>query len=99
MQADKVRQLPPVYIQCGSREMLAEQIHEFENLLVSCGVTCTVDEVEGMMPMFQMADEYMSESHLALERVGNYIKNRRGLDEDELRERDIIIKRNNIFQE
>ncbi|MBO4404871.1 MAG: alpha/beta hydrolase fold domain-containing protein [Treponema sp.] len=99
MPEDKVRLLPPIYIQCGKKEMLLDQIHEFENLLVSCGVACTVDEVEDMMSMFQMADEYLSESHLALERVGNYIKNRSGLDEDELREREIIIKRNNIFQE
>ena len=99
MSDEKVKELPPVYIQCGSKEIILEQVMEFENLLESNGVECTLDVVEDMMFMFQMADEYLNESHLAMERVGNFIKNRKNFSDEELRERELIIKRNNIYRE
>lgn len=99
MEDEKVKELPPVYIQCGSKELLLEQYKEFDNLLESHGVSCTLDIEEDMMFMFQIADEYLNESHLALERIGNFIKERRGLDSEELKEREHIIKLNNIYRE
>lgn len=66
--------LPEVYIQMGQEELLAYDVEEFENKLRKANVLCTIDIWKNMIYMFQMADEYLEESHLAMEIVGNHIK-------------------------
>ena len=65
---------PPVYIQMGAKEALLPDAKRFCQKLEDAAVPYKLDVWDGMMHMFQMADEYLAESHLAVERVGNYIK-------------------------
>ena len=51
-----------------------------------------------MMYMFQMADEFLPDSHLAVNRVGEFISKREGDSEEEIEERRKIIKKNNIWE-
>ena len=63
---------PPVYIQMGSREILLKNAKAFAARLESAGVGCTLDEWKDMPFMFQMADEFLPESHLAVEKIGKH---------------------------
>ena len=45
----------------------------FAERLTQKGIKCELDVWDGMMFMFQMADEYLHESHLALDRVGKIV--------------------------
>jgi len=67
--------LPEIYIQIGQDELLLHDISFFENKLKKANVPCTIDIWKNMVYMFQMADEYFEESHLAIETVGKHIKN------------------------
>lgn len=91
---------PPVYIQLGAGEMLYDQSETFRQKLVGAGVSVIMDIWPDMMYMFQMADEFLPESHLAVEKLGKFI-NRRDDTEDEAtrREREEILRKNNIVRE
>ena len=43
----------------------------------------SADIEPGMMHMFQMADEYLNEAHLAIERVGKHIRLHNRIEEEE----------------
>lgn len=90
---------PEVYIQSGENEFLVCQIKALEEKLDSIGVENTVDIVPKMMHMFQMADEYLEEAHFAFERIGKFVNRRDGLSVKEQRERDRLIRENNITVE
>lgn len=64
---------PHVYIQAGEKEILLDDVKRFKSLLDSVNSECTVDVWPGMMHLFQMADEYLEESHLAIQKVGDMI--------------------------
>lgn len=64
---------PPVVIQLGAREALLENAKAFAKRLEDCGNECILDVWPDMMFMFQMADEYLYESHLALDRIGKIV--------------------------
>ena len=64
---------PPVFIQCGENELFLESAKKFKLNLISAGAKCTVDVWEDMMPLFQMADDCLSESHLAIEKIGKML--------------------------
>ena len=64
---------PPVFIQMGSKEILLEDAKEFAERLKKNGCQCELDIWNNMMFMFQMADEYLHESHLALDKVGKVV--------------------------
>lgn len=87
---------PEVYIQCGEKEILLQQSQQLCEMLRRCNVTATLDAVPGMMFMFQMADEYLAESHGAIERIGSYINSQGSLTERELAERRRLMRENNI---
>lgn len=89
---------PPVYIQMGQDEILVRQAIELKNILSQVDVECTMDLWPGMMYMFQMADEFLPDSHLAVNKVGDFISKREGDSAEEIEERQRIIRRNNIFQ-
>jgi acetyl esterase/lipase len=65
---------PPVYIQMGEKEILLADAKRFCQKLEAASVPYELDVWDDMMHLFQMADEYLSESHLAVQRVGNYIR-------------------------
>ena len=87
---------PPVYLQLGEKEILLEQAKELDVLLDKAGIDCTVDVWENMMYMFQMADEFLPESHLAVEKAASYISLRQDESDEERRMREAVLRKNNI---
>lgn len=72
---EKIKDFPPVYIQMGEKELLAGDAQKYKFLLQKAGVNCEIDFWPDMIYMFQLADEYLEESHLAVEKIGKIIKN------------------------
>ena len=70
---EQLKGFPPVFIQMGSKEILLEDAKEFAARLKENGCKCELDVWKGMMFMFKMADEYLHESHLALDKVGKVV--------------------------
>ncbi|MCR4733600.1 MAG: alpha/beta hydrolase [Treponema sp.] len=70
---EQLRHFPPTFIQMGEKEILLEEAKEFKIRLISLGNKCELDVWKDMVFMFQMADEFMYESHLALDKVGKII--------------------------
>ena len=73
MEGEKLAGFPPVYIQTGEKELFSEAASHFQGLLKSAGAECEIDEWKNMPPLFQLADEELSEAHLAVEKVGKLI--------------------------
>ncbi|MBR4373952.1 MAG: alpha/beta hydrolase fold domain-containing protein [Treponema sp.] len=72
---DEFKNFPPVYIQCGEKEMFLEECIEFDRLLTKGGINCMLDVWKDMMPLFQLVDDCLSESHIAVEKIGKIIVN------------------------
>lgn len=70
---EQLKNFPPVFIQMGGNEALLEDAKVFTDRMNTLGNKCTLDVWENMIFMFQMADEYFHESHLALDRIGKII--------------------------
>ena len=70
---EQLKGFPPTFIQMGSKEVLLDDAREFAARLKENGNKCELDIWKGMMFMFQMADEYLHESHLALDKVGKVV--------------------------
>ena len=70
---EQLKGFPPTLIQMGSKEILLEDAKEFAARLRENGTKCELDIWKNMMFMFQMADEYLHESHLALDKVGKIV--------------------------
>ena len=68
-----LKNIPPVYIQMGEKEILLDDAKAFKEKLIVNGNNCILDVWPNMMFMFQMADEYLHESHLAIDRIGKII--------------------------
>lgn len=98
-EAEKFRGFPPVYVQMGEKEILIKQVKDFEKLMKAADVPFILDLWPKMMYMFQVADEYLPQSHLAIEKLGKFISQRKGLSEEELAEREKQLKINDIPQE
>lgn len=64
---------PEVYIQMGKKEILLDDAVEFSQKLEKAGCKCTLDVWDNMMFMFQMAHEYLPESHKALDKIGKIV--------------------------
>lgn len=93
---------PPFFIQMGEKEILIQQVKQFESLLAQAKVECTLDIWPDMMYMFQFADEFLNESHLAVEKAGKEISKRPEEyeeSEEEKSQRQKILDRNNIRSE
>ena len=67
---------PPVFIQMGEKELFMDDVEQFQAKLADNGTECVLDVWKGMMPCFQMADDCLSESHLAVEKIGHLITGR-----------------------
>lgn len=70
---EEFRNFPSTYIQMGEKEILLDDAKEFVEKLKSFGNECELDVWPGMIYMFQMADEYIHESHLALDKIGKVV--------------------------
>lgn len=70
---------PPVYIQCGGKEILLSDIKAFEALFKQLGLECRLDVWPEMMHLFQMADEYLDDAHKALDKLSAVIS---GIDSE-----------------
>ena len=68
-----LKNFPPVFIQMGAKEILLEDAKLFCDKLIAAGNSCLLDVWPDMMFMFQMADEYLHESHLALDKIGKIV--------------------------
>lgn len=71
--SDSFKNFPETFIQFGEKELLKNDYKKLQELLNACNVTCTLDEWKNMMMFFQFADELLWETHLAIEKLGNYI--------------------------
>jgi acetyl esterase/lipase len=54
----------------GEKEILLDDAKKFTVRMNELGNKCTLDVWEKMIYMFQMADEFIHESHLALDKIG-----------------------------
>lgn len=70
---EQLENFPPVFIQMGEKEIFYDDAVMFRDMLKNFGCTCKLDIWKKMMPMFQMADEYLYLAHLAIERIGQLI--------------------------
>lgn len=68
-----LKNFPPVFIQMGSKEILLDEAKQFCDKLIAAGNSCLLDVWPNMMFMFQMADEYLHESHLAVDKIGKIV--------------------------
>lgn len=82
---DKLIYAPPIYIQMGEREILLPDVQAFAERVKNVGGICEVEAVPNMMFMFQMADEFLWESHDAFDELGKLISGTK-----EARERVVI---------
>ncbi|HAH62150.1 MAG TPA: acetyl hydrolase [Treponema sp.] len=64
---------PPVYIQMGEKEILLGDAKKFKALLGAAGVKCELDVWPGMMHSFQLSDDCLWETHLAIEKIGQVV--------------------------
>ncbi|MBQ0167725.1 MAG: alpha/beta hydrolase fold domain-containing protein [Treponema sp.] len=80
---------PEVYIQMGEKEALKEDAEKFCALLKEADVPHILDVWPDMMFMFQMADEYIKEAHLAVIKLGKYVQDFKQRKRKESEEQDI----------
>ena len=71
--ASHYENFPSTFIQMGEKEILVEDALKFCAKMKEFGNECELDIWPDMMHMFQMADEYIHESHLALDKVGKIV--------------------------
>ena len=94
---EKFEAFPPVYIQMGAAELLVSQAEQLKDVVQSVGGTVELDLWPKMMFMFQMADEYLPESHLAIEKIGKFLNRHKEIEsEEEVEERKEILRKNDI---
>ena len=92
---------PPIHIQMGGDEILTRQAVAFKQLAQEAGVDTMLDTWPGMMFMFQMAEEYLNDSHLAMEKIGKIVSGKSSInyeDDATRKEREDILRKNNIGQ-
>ncbi|WP_407426390.1 alpha/beta hydrolase fold domain-containing protein [Treponema sp.] len=70
---DLLLDFPPLFIQMADKELFYDDAVTFQSMLRNLGRKCELDIWKGMPPLFQLADEELSESHLAVERIGKLI--------------------------
>lgn len=70
---EQLQDFPNVIIQMGEKEILLEDAKAFKERLANLDKLCILDVWPKMMYMFQMADEYLHESHLALDKIGKLV--------------------------
>lgn len=72
---EQLKNFPPTFIQMGEKEILLDDAKEFAKRLTDLGNICELDVWKNMIFMFQMAEDFLHESHLALDKVGKIVTN------------------------
>ena len=80
---EMISQLPDVFIQCGDKEIFYDDYVVFSDMLKNDGVKCELDVWKNMMPLFQLADDFLKESHLAVEKIGKMFTTQEDEESDE----------------
>lgn len=65
---------PPVYIQCGSQEILLEDAKYLKRKLEAAQTQVILDVEEGMWHLFQAIDSLTPKAHKAVQRIGQWIR-------------------------
>lgn len=66
--------LPPVFIQCGSEELLAADAAALAQKIGAAGGSVELDIWQGMWHFFQAMDAQAKEAHIAVEKMGHWIQ-------------------------
>ena len=93
---EELELFPETYVQCGGKEALLATSRAFCERLVSVGVKAQLDVFPSMMFSFQLADEFLTEAHTALERIGHNFSEHSGDSADDISERQRLMRENNI---
>ena len=64
---------PPVFIQCGSNEILLDDSIRLCEKIEKAGGRAVLDKIDDMPHLFQAVPDYFSNAHLAVEAVGKKI--------------------------
>ncbi len=65
---------PPLYVQCGSREILIDDARDLVSRVRAAGGNATLDVQEDMWHLFQAADALTPRAHLAVRALGEWIR-------------------------
>jgi acetyl esterase/lipase len=77
---------PPLYIQCGSEEILVDDATRLARKAENSGVNATLDVEEGMWHLFQAIDTLTPKARLAVQKIGAWVRN--GLEKNDADARD-----------
>lgn len=83
MTQEMLSDFPDVFIQCGRKEIFYDNDVIFSDILKKAGVKCELDVWDNMMSAFVLADDFLEESHLAVEKVGKMFTQQSCGDEEE----------------
>lgn len=72
-----LKKFPAIFIQSGENEIMLEDTKRFQKLVEDAGGECIIDIWPKMMGMFQLMDDFLDESHLAVEKIGNFLNQRK----------------------
>ena len=56
---------------------MLEDTKRFQKLVEDAGGECIIEKKKKMMGMFQLMDDFLDESHLAVEKIGNFLNQRK----------------------
>ena len=70
--------LPPLLIQVGSRETLLDDSNRITERAKAAGVNVSLEVWDGMIHVWQLFAPMLSEGQQAIERVGEFIRERTG---------------------
>lgn len=65
---------PPLFIQCGSEEILIDDAKRLEQKAANAGVPVELDVNEGMWHLFQAIDSLTPQAHLAVRKIGKWVR-------------------------
>lgn len=65
---------PPLYVQCGSREILIDDAKDLVSRVIAAGGNAKLDIQEGMWHLFQAADSLTPRAHLAVKAMGAWVR-------------------------
>lgn len=64
----------PMYIQCGSEEILLDDAKRLASRAESAGNTVVLDIEPGMWHLFQAIDSLSPKAHIAVQRIGHWVR-------------------------
>ncbi len=68
------RDFPPIFIQCGSEEILVDDAKRLAQKAANSGTPVVLDIHEGMWHLFQAIDSLTPQAHLAVKKIGTWVR-------------------------